>query len=253
MAQTVCVIVSASDRARLEAIASDRNRPQKHIERARVVLASLAGDPLQRVADRLGVSRPMIWRWQQRFAEAGIDGLLRDKTRKPGKPPLAAETVARVVALTCAEPPHQATHWTGRAMAEAAGISLSSVQRIWAAHKLQPHRVRSFKRSRDPAFLAKLAAIVGLYMAPPRHAVVLSLDEKSRIQALDRTQPGLPIKPGKCGTMTHDYKRNGTTTLFAALNVLDGTVIGRCMQRHRHEEFIRFLNAVERDCTARGC
>jgi transposase len=152
MAQTVCVIVSASDRARLEAVASDRNRPQKNVERAWVVLVSLAGDPLQRVAARLGVSRPMIWRWQQRFAEAGIEGLLRDKTRKPGKPPLAAETVARVVALTCAEPPHQATHWIGRAMAEAAGISLSSVQRIWAAHKLQPHRVRSFKRSRDPAF-----------------------------------------------------------------------------------------------------
>src|SRR3954463_12853424 len=130
-------------------------------------------------------------------------------------------------------------------MAEAVGASLRSVQRIWAAHKLQPHRVRTFKRSRDPAFLAKLAAIVGLYMAPPRHAVVLSLDEKSRIQALDRTQPGLPTKPGKCGTMTHDYERNGTTTLFAALNVLDGTVLGRCMQRHRHQEFLRFLNTVE--------
>jgi transposase len=246
MAQTVCVIVSASDRARLEAIASDRNRPQKHVERARVVLASLAGDPLQRVAARLGVSRPMIWRWQQRFAEAGVDGLLRDKTRKPGKPPLAAETVARVVALTCAEPPHQATHWTGRAMAEAASISLSSVQRIWAAHKLQPHRVRSFKRSRDPAFATKLTDIVGLYLDPPAHAVVLSIDEKSQIQALDRTQPGLPMKPGRCGTMTHDYKRHGTTTLFAALNVLDGRVIGRCMQQHRHEEFIRFLNDIER-------
>jgi transposase len=246
MAQTVCVIVSASDRGRLEAIASDRNRPQKHAERARVVLASLAGDPLQRVAARLGVSRPMIWRWQQRFAEAGVDGLLRDKTRKPGKPPLAAETVARVVALTCAEPPHQATHWTGRAMAEAAGISLSSVQRIWAAHKLQPHRVRSFKRSRDPAFATKLTDIVGLYLDPPAHAVVLSIDEKSQIQALDRTQPGLPMKPGRCGTMTHDYKRHGTTTLFAALNVLDGRVIGRCMQQHRHEEFIRFLNDIER-------
>jgi transposase len=141
MAQTVCVVVSASDRARLEAIASDRNRQRKHIERARVVLASITGDRVQRVAAQLGVSRPMIWRWQQRFAEAGVDGLLRDKTRKPGKSPIAAETVARVVALTCADPPHQVTHWTGRAMARAAGISLSSVQRIWAAHKLQPHRV----------------------------------------------------------------------------------------------------------------
>ena len=192
MAQTVCVIVSPSDRARLEAIASDRNRPQKHVERARVVLASMARDPVQLVATQLGVSRPMIWRWQRRFAEAGVDGLLRDKTRKPGKPPIAAETVARVVALTCVDPPHQTTHGTGRAMAAAVGISLSSVQRIWAAHKLQPHRVRSFKRSRDPAFAAKLVDIVALYLDPPAHAVVLSIDEKSQIQALDRTQPGLP-------------------------------------------------------------
>src|ERR671911_629877 len=130
-------------------------------------------------------------------------------------------------------------------MASAVGISLRSVQRIWAAHKPQPHRLRTFKRSRDPDFLAKLTAIVGLYMAPPRHAVVLSVDEKPQIQALDRTQPGLPVKKGRCATMTHDYKRNGTTTLFAALNVLDGTVLGRCMQRHRHQEFLRFLNAVE--------
>ena len=246
MAQTVCVIVSASDRERLEAIASDRNALQKHAERARVVLASAAGGPVQRVAARLDVSRPMVWRWQQRFAEQGVDGLLRDKTRKPGKPPIAAETVARVVALTCADPPHQATHWTGRAMAKATGISLRSVQRIWQAHDLQPHRVRTFKRSRDPDFAAKMIDIVGLYLDPPTHAVVLSIDEKSQIQALDRTQPGLPLKRGRCGTMTHDYKRHGTTTLFAALNVLDGTVIGRCMQPHRHEEFIRFLNGIER-------
>ena len=246
MARTVCVILSSSDRQRLEAIIADRNRPQKHVERARIVLAAAEPGPVQPVATRLGVSRPMAWRWQQRFAEEGADGLLRDKTRKPGKPPILAETVARVVALTCAAPPHQATHWTGRAMAKAVGISLTSVQRIWAAHKLQPHRLRTFKRSRDPEFSAKLTDIVGLYMDPPTQAVVLSIDEKSQIQALDRTQPGLPIKPGRCGTMTHDYKRHGTTTLFAALNVLDGSVIGRCMQQHRHEEFIRFLNDVER-------
>jgi transposase len=246
MAQTVWVVLSPSDRQTLEAIIADRNRPQKHVERAQVVLASAEPGPVQRVAARLDVSRPMVWRWQQRFAEQGVDGLLRDKTRKPGKPPIPAETVARVVAMTCAAPPGQATHWTGRAMAMAAGISLTSVQRIWRAHKLQPHRVSSFKRSRDPEFAAKLTDIVGLYMDPPTQAVVLSIDEKSQIQALDRTQPGLPIKPGRCGTMTHDYKRHGTTTLFAALNVLDGTVIGRCMQQHRHEEFIRFLNEVER-------
>ena len=258
MAQTACVIVSALDRQRLEAVAADRNRPGKQVERARVVLASVPGVPVQQVAASTGVSRPMVWRWQQRFAEQGVDGLLRDKTRKPGKPPIAAETVAQVVALTCADPPHEATHWTGRAMARAAGISLRSVQRIWEAHKLQPHRIRTFKRSRDPRFEAKMADVVGLYMAPPARAVVLSIDEKSQIQALDRTQPGLPLKPGRCATMsgeplgstTHDYKRHGTTTLFAALNVLDGTVIGRCMQRHRHEEFIRFLNAVERSVPA---
>jgi transposase len=175
----------------------------------------------------------------------GVAGLLRDKSRKPGKTPLGEETVRRVVALTCAAPPGEATHWTGRMMAKAVGISLRSVQRIWTAHKLQPHRVRTFKRSRDPAFLAKLDAIVGLYLAPPRHAVVLSVDEKPQIQALDRTQAGLPLKPGRCATMTHDYERNGTTTLFAALNVLDGTVLGRCMQRHRHQEFLRFLDAIE--------
>jgi len=175
---------------------------------------------------------------------------LRDRTRKPGKAPIAGETAARLVALTCTEPPHQATHWTGRAMAKTMGISLRSVQRIWQAHDLQPHRIRTFKRSRDPGFAAKLAEIVGLYVDPPAHAVILSLDEKSQIQALDRTQPGLPLKPGRCQTMTHDYKRHGTTTLFAALSVLDGTVIGRCMRRHRHSEFIRFLNAVEREVPA---
>jgi transposase len=247
MAQTVCIIVSPSDRERLLAIAADRNRQRKHLERAQVVLTSADRRPVQQIATQLGVSRPMVWRWQQRFAEAGVDSLLRDKTRKPGKPPIPAETVARVVALTCGEPPGETTHWTGRAMAKAAGISLRSVQRIWDAHRLQPHRVRSFKRSRDPQFADKLVDIVGLYVDPPAQAVVLSIDEKSQIQALDRTQPGLPLKPGRCGTMTHDYKRHGTTTLFAALNVLDGTVIGRCMQRHRHEEFIRFLNAVERE------
>jgi transposase len=250
MAQTVCVLLSALDRMRLEAIATDRNQPRKHVERARVVLSSANGRPVQQVATEVDVSRPMVWRWQQRFAEDGPEGLLRDKTRRPGKPPIAAETVARVVALTCGEPPTGMTHWTGRAMAKAAGISLRSVQRIWDAHQLQPHRVRSFKRSHDPAFAKKLVDIVGLYLDPPEHAVVLSIDEKSQIQALDRTQPGLPLKPGRCGTMTHDYKRHGTTTLFAALNVLEGTVIGRCMQRHRHEEFIRFLNTVEREVPA---
>jgi transposase len=243
MAQSVCPVVSADDRARLEAIVADRNRPRKHV--ARLVLLSADRLDVAAVARRAGVGRPAVWRWQRRHAEEGVDGLLRDKTRKPGKAPLGDALVRRIVALTCAEPPGETTHWTGRAMAEAVGVSLRSVQRIWGAHKLRPHRLRTFKRSNDPAFLAKLEAIVGPYMAPPRHAVVLSVDEKPQIRALGRTQPGLPVKPGHCATMTHDYERNGTTTLFAALKVLDGTVLGKRMQRHRQQEFLRFLNAVE--------
>ena len=193
MAQDVCPIVPGEDRARLEAIVADRNRAQKHVVRARIVLHSAARLSVAEVARRTGVGRPAVWRWQRRFAEAGIDGLLRDATRKPGKAPLDEATVRRVVALTCAEPPGEATHWTGRAMAKTAEISLRSVQRIWAAHDLQPHRIRTFKRSNDPAFADKLQAIVGLYVDPPAHSLVLSLDEKSQIQALDRTQPGLPL------------------------------------------------------------
>ncbi len=172
--------------------------------------------------------------------------MLRDKTRPSRVPKLAPSVAERVVELTMAPPPGETTHWTSAAMAKAVGVSVSSVQRLWRGHGLQPHRVRQFKLSNDPEFVAKLRDIVGLYVDPPAHAVVLSLDEESQIQALDRTQPGLPTKKGRAGTMTHDYVRNGKTTLFAAMNVLDGTVIGQNMQRHRHQEFIRFLNAIER-------
>jgi transposase len=250
MAQIVCPLVSAVDRARLEAIVADRNRAQKHVARARIILAAAERLSVAEAARRAGVSRPAVWRWQRRFAEAGVDGLLRDAARGPGKAPVPADVVQRLIALTCAEPPGEATHWTGRAMAKAMAVSLRTVQRIWAAHKLQPHRLRTFKRSTDPDFAAKLEDVVGLYVAPPKHALVLSIDEKSQIQALDRTQPGLPLKPGKAGTLTHNYLRNGTTTLFAALNTLEGTVIGRCMARHRHQEFLRFLGAIERDVPA---
>jgi len=246
MAQTVSILLFPEDRARLAAVIGDRNRPQKHVQRAQIILHSAGKQPVAGIARLSGASRPAVWRWQQRYAEEGADGLLRDKTRKPGKAPIALETVAKVLALPCSEPPGSATHWTGRAAAKATGISLRAVQRIWEAHRLQPHRLRTFKKSNDPAFAEKVEDVVGLYMEPPCHAVVLSIDEKSQIQALDRTQPGLPLKPGKCATMTHDYKRNGTTTLFAALNILDGTVLGRCMKLHRHQEFIKFLNAVER-------
>lgn len=250
MAQDLSVYVGDDDRGRLERIVGDRNRPHKHVQRARIILLSADRLKVAAVARAVGVGRPMVWRWQRRFAEEGVDGLLRDKTRPPGTPPLPKDVEQRVVELTMTEPPENATHWTGRAMARTVGIALSTVQRIWADHGLQPHRIRTFKISRDPAFVDKLHDIVGLYIDPPKHAVILSIDEKSQIQALDRTQPGLPMKPGRCGTMTHDYKRHGTTTLFAALNVLEGTVIGRCMQRHRHQEFIRFLNAIEQTVPA---
>src|ERR1700686_2357409 len=250
MAQTVSMIVTAQERVRLAAIVGDRSRPLKHVQRARIVLPSADRRPVLEVARRASVSRPAVWRWQRRYAEEGVDGLPHDKTRPPGTAPVPMTTVAEVLALTCAEPPGETTHWTGRAMAKAVGLSLRTIQRIWEKHRLQPHRIRTFKRSTDPAFAEKVEDIVGLYMHPPAHAVVLSIDEKSQIQALDRTHPGLPLKPGRCGTMTHDYKRNGTTTLFAALNVLEGKVIGRCMQRHRHQEFVRFLNAIEAEIPA---
>src|SRR5499426_3164204 len=239
------IIVGRADRRRLEALARNRNAAQKHVWRAQIVLLSAAGLGTNEIMRRTGKSKTCVWRWQERFAQEGYDGLLRDKTRRSRIPALDAAVAERVVALTLTDPLAAATHWTGAMMAKAAGISVSSVQRIWRRHGLQPHRLRQFKLSNDPQFATKLKDIVGLYVDPPAHAIVLSLDEKSQIQALDRTQPGLPMKPGRLGTMTHDYKRHGTTTLFAALNVLDGSVIGQCMQRHRHQEFIRFLNAIE--------
>jgi transposase len=229
MREGISVEVSAADRGRLEAVVADRNSPQKHVWRARIVLATADGLGTGEIVRRTGKSKPCVWRWQERFMREGVPGLLRDKTRPSRVPPLAQATIDRVVELTPTEPPREATHWTAAAMAAAVGTSPSSVLRVWRAHKLQPHRVRTFKLSSDPEFAAKLRDIVGLYLDPPAHAVVLSVDEKPQIQALDRTQPGLPVKPGRCATMTHDYERNGTTTLFAALNVLDGTVVGRCM------------------------
>ena len=246
----VTVQLSPTDRSRLQAIVDDRNSPRKHVWRAKVVLCTADGLGTAEIMRTASVSKTAVWRWRERFMAEGVDGLLRDKTRPPGTPPLGEAVAERVVALTLGEPPGETTHWTGRLMAKAAEISLTPVQRIWRAHGLAPHRIRTFKLSRDPKFAEKVRDIVGLHVDPPAHAVVLSVDEKSQIQALDRTQPGLPMKKGRAGTMTHDYKRHGTTTLFAALDVLEGKVIGRCMQRHRHQEFIRFLNAVERQVPA---
>src|SRR3982075_1759646 len=247
----IVVTITRADRLRLEAIVADRSAPQKHVWRAKVILATADGCGTAEIMRRSGKSKPVVWTWQARFMAEGVEGLLRDKTRKPGKPPLPPNTVQRVVDLALGRPPGETTHWTGRELAKAAGVSLRSVQRILEAHQLAPHRIRTFKLSKDPEFVEKLRDIVGLYVDPPAHAIVLSVDEKSQIQALDRTQPGLPMKKGRAGTMTHDYKRHGTTTLFAALDVLEGKVIGRCMQRHRHQEFIRFLNAIEAQVPAK--
>jgi transposase len=241
----ISITVKPSDRKRLKAILEDRNAAQKHVWRAEIVLLTDEGLGTNEIMRRTGTSKRCVWRWRERFMEEGVEGLLRDKTRPSRIPPLGPEVAARVVALTQDKPPGEATHWTSSMMARTCGVSASAVQRIWRAHGLQPHKIKQFKLSNDPKFVAKLRDVVGLYVDPPAHAVVLSVDEKSQIQALDRTQPGLPLKKGRAGTMTHDYKRNGTTTLFAALNVLEGKVIGRCTQQHRHQEFIRFLNAID--------
>lgn len=243
----ISIELSRSDRNRLGILTRNRNAPQKHVWRASIVLLSADGIGTAEIMRQTAKSKTCVWRWQERFMKEGFKGLLRDKTRPSRIPPLGPTVEKRVVALTQTEPHVEASHWTADMMAKEIGISASAVRRIWKIHGLQPHRYRNFKLSNDPAFVDKLRDIVGLYVDPPAHAVVFSFDEKSQIQALDRTQPGLPLKKGRLGTMTHDYKRHGTTTLFAAFNVLDGTVIGRNMQRHRHQEFIRFLNTIEAD------
>src|SRR6516162_9121745 len=247
----ISITVSMADRKRLASLIKDRNAAQKHAWRAKIVLLSADGVGTNEIVRRTGKSKTCVWRWQERFMQEGFCGLLRDKTRPSRVPPLSKDVTERIIALTLQDPPVEATHWTGAMMAKAVGVSVSSVQRIWRAHGLQPHRVRQFKLSNDPNFVEKLRDVVGLYIDPPAHAIVLSVDEKSQIQALDRTQPGLPLKKGRAATMTHDYKRNGTTTLFAAFDVLEGKVIGRCMQKHRHQEFIRFLNQIEAQVPAR--
>ena len=245
------ILISGADRERLERLVRDRNTPQKVVWRARIVLLAGEGLTAEAIAAAVGKSLLTVRRWRRRYMAKGADGLLKDATRPSRVPPLSPETIKQVVHMTLHEKPPNATHWSGRSMAAAAGISLTSVQRIWRAHGLKPHRVKTFKVSRDKNFAAKVEDVVGLYLYPPDKALVLCVDEKSQIQALDRTQPGLPMKKGRAGTMTHDYKRNGTTTLFAALNMLDGKVIGTCMPRHRHREFLRFLKLIDQK-TAEG-
>jgi transposase len=237
--------VDDTQRKRLLSLVRSGKTPQKVVMRARLVLLAADGTPNNATAKELGISRPTVLLWRDRFTRRGVPGLLRDAPRSGRKKTIAPEVVQRVVEATLKTTPPGATHWTTRTMAKAQLLSHMTVQRIWKAHGLQPHRVETFKLSNDPQFVEKVRDIVGLYLNPPAKALVLSIDEKSQIQALDRTQPLLPLRPGIPARQTHDYKRNGTTTLFAALNLLDGKVIGECLPRHRAKEFIAFLKKVD--------
>ncbi len=239
--------VTRSQRRQLESWVSSPTAQQRVVRRSRIVLRAAAGVSNNAIAHELGITRTTVLLWRGRFKRTGVDGLTRDRPRGRGKPPLPETKIRAVVDATLQRRPKGATHWSVRTMAKAQRISPAAVQRIWNAHGLKPHLVRTFKLSRDPQFNQKVHDVVGLYLNPPEHGLVLCVDEKSQIQALDRTQPGLPMKKGRAGTMTHDYKRHGTTSLFAALNVLDGTVIGECMPRHRAQEFLRFLKRLNRE------
>ena len=240
------ITVTAQERTELEVLISNRNTPAKVVWRAEIVLATADGNTVKGICRLTGKSKPCVWRWQARFAEEGVEGLKRDKTRPPGRAPLNDAIKTKVLTKTMTETPANATHWSVRSMAKEIGISHTSVQRIWAEAGLKPHLVKTFKVSNDPLFEEKATDVVGLYMNPPDKALVLCVDEKSQIQALDRTQPGLPLKRGRAATMTHDYKRHGTTTLFAALDVKTGIVIGECLPRHRAKEFLGFLKRIDR-------
>jgi len=251
MKTQACIWLSPEVRATLEGWVADRNTPQKLVWRSRIVLMSADGVGKMAIVRAVGKSKRTVDRWQDRFITHGLAGLQRDATRRGRKPPLAASVIEKVVHMTLHEKPPAATHWSARRLAKAAGISHTSVQRIWSAHGLKPHLVKTFKLSNDKRFVEKVQDVVGLYLDPPDKAIVFAVDEKSQIQALDRTQPGLPMKKGRAGTMTHDYKRNGTTTLFAALDVATGRVIGQCMKRHRHQEWLKFLRMIDRNTPLR--
>jgi transposase len=238
------VVLTEEQKHTLQQWARGRSLPARQVERARVVLLASAGKQDLEIAAEVGISNQKAARWRKRFIKLGMPGLEKDAPR-PGRPAtIIPAKVQEVIRKTTQEKPPNATHWSTRTMAQAVGVSEKTVRRIWHKHGLKPHLMESFKVSKDPHFAEKLEAIVGLYVHPPEHALVLCCDEKSQIQALDRTQPGLPLKPGRAGTMTHDYKRNGTATLFAALNTVDGKVISLCQERHRHQEWLRFLRLV---------
>src|SRR5215467_10123899 len=239
------VTLSTEQRSILEQQARARLLPARQVERARIILRAADGGQNKVIASELGITEEKVARWRRRFLTGGIAALQKDAPR-PGRPrTVTTGKVKQIVTKTTQEKPPAATHWSTRTMAAAVGVSESTVRRIWHTHGLKPHPARTFKVSNDPQFAEKLEAIVGLYLNPPEHAVVLCVDEKSQIQALDRTQFGLPLKKGRCGTMTHDYKRNGTATLFAALNAADGTVISMCDDRHRHQEWLEFLRVID--------
>jgi transposase len=239
--------LSAKDRAELEMLVGDGNVAQKIAKRAKIVLMTADGAGVMAIMRAVNVSKTTVWRWQEYFVEACVAGLVKGRSKPPGKKPIPEAIKRSIVEKTVKEHPADATHWSVRTMGEQAGVSHTSVQRIWKEYGLKPHVVRTFKISNDPNFTEKMEDVVGLYLNPPEKAMVLSVDEKSQIQALDRTQPGLPLKKGRAGTMTHDYKRHGTTTLFAALNVATGEVIGECMPRHRSEDFLKFLKKIDRE------
>ena len=238
-------IVLTEDQERtLQLWSRGRSLPARQVERAHVILLAAAGKQDLEIAAELGISNQKAARWRQRFLKVGLAGLEKDAPRPGRTPSIPKATVELVIKLTTLEKPHNATHWSTRTMAAAVAISAASVRRIWRANGLKPHLIETFKVSKDPRFAEKLEGVVGLYLNPPEHALVLCCDEKSQIQALDRTQPGLPLKMGRGQTMTHDYKRNGTATLFAALNTLDGSVISICQERHRHQEWLKFLRLL---------
>jgi transposase len=238
--------VTGPQREVLVTLSRSQTAAHRDVQRAKALLMASDGLATTRVAQQLGVSPATVTRWRESFAKEGLKASVKVRPGRGRKPSITPEKVAAIVDATLHEKPAGATHWSCRSMARAQGVSHFTVQRIWSARGIKPHRVETFKLSKDPRFEEKLVDVVGLYLNPPEQAIVLCLDEKSQIQALDRTQPSLPIKPGRAGTMTHDYKRNGTTTLFAALDVLTGSVIGRCLPRHRHSELLKFLRLIER-------
>jgi len=245
MRKAVAIVVSPEEKGKLETTIRSAVAAVRDVQRARIVLLAAAGKENREIAAQVGLSVKSVSLWRRRFAQDRLKGL-QDQAGRGRKRTYGPERVEEIIRTTLTTTPKTATHWSTRAMAKQAGVSQPTISRIWSAHQIKPHLVRTFKLSRDPHFAEKLRDVVGLYLNPPEHALVLSVDEKSGIQALDRTQPGLPLKKGRCGTMTHAYKRCGATTLFAALNVLEGQVMGACMNRHRHQEFLKFLRLIDR-------